>query len=472
MKPAPCSGAVGRALATALLTMLCACASQNAPPRVIPAARDGDTPSVRALASRVDATGPRGRLDHAARERLVERIAREGGASMVKRQLAAMAEFGDVDLTAGNSARLLVDGPATFDAMFTAIDRARHTVLLESYIIDDASIAQDLADLLIRKRSEGVQVRIIHDAVGSFSTDPEYFTRLTEAGIGVCAFNPLLQTRARRYQDISHRDHRKILVVDRQTAYTGGINISAVYSSGSFARDYRSQERGWRDTQIELRGPAAEALDDLVRQTWRDQHCEAPLPPQPVAGQGLARGQQAVRIVPASPDDAESRIYTMLLTAIDASSRSVHLTMAYFAPGPDMIAALTDAARRGVDVQLVLPSISDFAPVLHAGRSYYQTLLDAGVHIHELQDAVLHAKTAVIDGVLSTVGSSNMDWRSFVANNEVNAVVFGEDFGERMEQMFARDVAASTTITREAWHARPLWSRAMETAARVFERWW
>ena len=456
----------------ALMLLIGGCATQNAPPRVIPAARDGVAPSEQTLASRVDAKGPRGRLDHEARTRLIERIGREGGASLLKRQLAAMAEFDDVDLTTGNSARLLVDGPAAFDAMFAAIARARHTILLESYLIDDAPIAQDLAALLLRKRSEGVKVLIIHDAVGSFSTDPAYFARLGDAGIGVCEFNPLMQARTGRYQDISHRDHRKILVVDRHIAYTGGINISAVYASGSFRPSASSTERGWRDTQVELRGPAAAVLDDLVRQTWRGQHCGQALPPVPAVASGVPKGPHAVRIVPASPEDAESRIYSLLLTAIDASSRSVHLTMAYFAPGPDMIAALTDAARRGVDVQLVLPSVSDFAPVLHAGRSYYEELLEAGVGIHELQDAVLHAKTAVIDGVLSTVGSSNMDWRSFVANSEVNAVVLGEDFGERMEQMFARDVQASTPITREAWRAWPLWPRAMERAARAFERWW
>jgi len=179
-----------------------------------------------------------------------------------------------------------------------------------------------------------------------------------------------------------------------------------------------------------------------------------------------------VRIVPSSPGQGGDRIYTLLLTAIDASQRSVYLTMAYFAPGQDMIDALCDAARRGVDVQLVLPSVSDFSPVLHAGRSHYQRLLDAGVQLHELQDAVLHAKTAVVDGVLSTVGSSNMDWRSFASNSEVNAVVLGEDFGDAMGRMFRQDVAASTTISAAAWAQRPLLQRARQGLARLFERFW
>jgi cardiolipin synthase len=463
----------GLPLLAALAGCLVGCAAPLPPVRGARAPAEAAAPASREVAARVDVTGPRGRLDTDQRARLVERIGREGGRSPLKRQLAAMADFGDVDLHAGNAARLLIDGPATFDAMFGAIERARTSILLESYIIDDARIAQDLAALLIRKRAEGVPVALIHDAVGSIGTDGAYFDVLRRAGVAVCEFNPLSPLRKRRYQDITQRDHRKILVIDRDIAFTGGINISAVYSSGSFGRRARTPEHnGWRDTQIEVRGPAAAALDDLVRDTWRSQHCEPALHEPVAAVTARAAGPHAVRIVPSSPDDGQNRIYTMLLTAIDAASRSVYLTMAYFAPGQDMVDALADAARRGVDVQLVLPSVSDFSPVLHAGRSYYQELLDAGVRIHELQDAVLHSKTAVIDGVLSTVGSSNMDWRSFVANNEVNAVVFGEDFGDTMTRMFERDIAASQPITVEAWRRRPLWPRLQERLARLFERWW
>ncbi len=463
----------GRPLLAALAICVAGCAASLPSARTLQTKAEGPAPAARQVVAKMDVTGPRGRLDHDQRARLVERIGREGAGSPLKRQLAAMAEFGDVDLYAGNAARLLIDGPATFDAMFGAIARARSSILLESYIIDDAKIAQDLAALLVRKRAEGVSVALIHDAVGSIGTSGDYFEVLRAAGVAVCEFNPLSPLRKRRYQDITHRDHRKILVVDREVAFTGGINISAVYSSGSFGRKSRAPEQnGWRDTQIELRGPAAAALDELVRDTWRNQRCEPALPPPVEQAAGKAAGPHAVRIVPSSPDDGQNRIYTLLLTAIDAASRSVHLTMAYFAPGQDMVDALADAARRGVDVQLVLPSVSDFSPVLHAGRSYYQELLDAGVRIHELQDAVLHSKTAVIDGVVSTVGSSNMDWRSFVANNEVNAVVFGEDFGDAMTRMFERDVAASQTIDAQTWRRRPLWPRLQERAARLFERWW
>lgn len=439
-------------------------------------------PSTAAVAGKVEVVAPRGRLDQAERKALLERIGDQGSEHLVKRHLANMARFGSVDLYAGNDADLLIDGPATFAAMFRAIEAARHSILLESYIVEHDHVAQDFAALLKRKRADGVQVAVIYDAVGSIGTNKAYFEGLRAAGIAVCAFNPINPLKADGrpgYWDITHRDHRKILVVDRTVGFVGGINISAVYSSGSFGgkaklRDAdKAKDEGWRDTQIELRGTAAPALDDLVRATWKTQNCQDPLPAvTPARPAKLAAGAQLVRIVPSTPDDAANPIYAMLLTAIDGAQRSVHLTMAYFAPGTDMVDALCDAARRGVDVQLILPSISDFKPVLHAGRSYYTRLLEAGVKLYELQDAVLHAKTAVIDGVVSTVGSSNLDWRSFTGNNEVNAVVIGEDFGASMERMFRQDLGASHQITREAWAQRSLLQRLRELSARLFERLW
>ncbi|WP_077035631.1 phosphatidylserine/phosphatidylglycerophosphate/cardiolipin synthase family protein [Pelomonas sp. KK5] len=432
-------------------------------------------PSVAAVASQVSMTGPAGQaIGPRQREQVIEAVQAQGRGEALKRQLGAMAAFGDVGLYPGNEAGLLIDGPATYKAMFEAIQRARHTVLLESYIIEDAEVSRRLAALLAAKRAEGLGVFVVYDAVGSIGTQDAFFAALREAGVATCAFNPLGQL-----DDLTHRDHRKILVVDRETGFTGGINISAVYSSGSLGRHRRApppqdpdgKRTGWRDTQVQLRGPAVSALDDLVRQTWRDQKCEGTLPPPPAVPKKAA-GEQLLRIIPTTPDDPVNRFYTMMMGAIAASQQSVLLTMAYFAPGEDMVDALCEAARRGVDVQLVLPSRSDFSPVLHAGRSYYARLLDAGVKIHELQDSVLHAKTVVIDGVVASVGSSNLDQRSFTGNNEINAVVIGEDFGAAMRRMFEQDLKDSREITQAAWRSRSLWQRSKEFFARVFERLW
>ena len=450
-------------------------------------------PTLTRVAAQVDVVGPRGPLNQAKREQAVQAAAAQGKADLLKRQIAAMSAFGDVDLYAGNDAQLLVDGPATFAAMFAAIDKARRQIVLESYIIEDADVSRQLADRLLKRRAEGLEVAVLYDGVGSLGTDEAYFDRLRQGGIAVCAFNPVNPLKQRtRYHKITQRDHRKMLVVDGETGFTGGINISAVYSSGSGSfgggsaskapkakpqssetadgkakadgkSDDKAEQKGWRDTMVQVRGPATQALHTMF--------CEgsvAAIAPPP----GPPAGQQLMRVIPASPQDTENRIYTLLLGSIRASQRSVYLTMAYFAPGEDMVEALSEAARRGVDVQLILPSRSDFGPVMQAGRSHYERMLKAGVQIHELQDAVLHAKTAVIDGVVSTIGSSNMDWRSFVHNNEVNAVVLGEDFGGAMTRMFERDRTASKTIELQRWQDRGLWQRGKEYFSRMFEQWW
>lgn len=433
--------------------------------------------SARTAASAVDVTGRRGRMTAAQRETLIQRLGAQGGANDLNRHLLAMASFDDVDLFAHNESALMIDGPKTFAAMFQAIEQARQTILLQSYIIEDADISRRLAELLVRKRSQGVGVAVLYDDVGSIGTPKQFLETLKSAGIPTCAFNPVSPFKRIGYWDITHRDHRKILTVDRSVGFTGGINISAVYTSGSFGRarlrtEADAHRTGWRDTQVRLRGPSVEALEDVMRKTWASQGCAGALPAVATPAPAPSGAEDVVRIVPASPDDAESRIYAMLLNAIDTSTKSVYLTMAYFAPGQEMIDALCDAAQRGVDVRLVLPSISDFAPVLHAGRSHYRRLLEAGAKLYELNDAVLHAKTAVIDGVVSTVGSSNMDWRSFAANNEVNAVVFGEPFGSALVDVFNQDLGRSTAITREKWAQRPLTQRAKESLARLFERLW
>lgn len=407
-----------------------------------------------------------------------------GPAGDLQRHLTALQSQGLLEQMSGGSAQLLIDGPATFKAMFAAIEQAHRTVLLESYIVEDAAVAQRLATLLKRKRAEGVQVALIYDDVGSFGTATAYFDALRANGVATCAFNPVVPKRRIKVWNLAYRDHRKILVVDGEVAFTGGINISAVYRSGFFSHgrpkatpraedDSIATDDGWRDTQVQITGPAAAALDTLVRETWEHQGCQPALPSRAALAVAPRPAQPPwVAVLPSSPLDEVNRIYAMLLTAIEVSRRRVWFTMAYFAPTADMIAALCDAARRGADVRLILPSQSDFSPVLHAGRSHYSTLLAAGVKLYELQGAVLHAKTVVIDGVLSSVGSSNLDWRSFAGNNEVNAVVFGEAFAQRMQAMFERDLQACRPINRTAWEDRPLRQRAKEAVAGLLERLW
>lgn len=436
------------------------------------------------LPAAVQVSDARGPLPAAAARQVAAELASEGRADLALHHLGVLAAQGDVHLLRGNSARLLIDGPQTFAAMRTAIASAHTRVLLESYIFEDQGLAAEVGELLATKAGQGVGVAVLYDALGSFGTSEQFFENMRSRGVSVCAFNPVNPVRRPGYWGINHRDHRKILVADDRVGFTGGINVSKVYASGSSGSSGSSgfgsgggggddeaaaRENGWRDTQIELRGPVAPALATAFEAHWRAQGCRDPLPAAAPAPTGNA-GATTVQLLLTDPDEPANPVYTSVLKAIDASRRSVHLTMAYFAPGPDMAQALCSAAQRGVEVALVLPSRSDFKLILAAGRSYYSQLLGCGVRIHELQNALLHAKTAVIDGVWSTVGSSNLDWRSIVVNSEVNVVVLGDDFARVLEQQFDRDLAASQAIEREAWAQRGIGQRLTEQVGRLAER--
>ena len=425
------------------------------------------------VARQLTVSGPGGPVSAPAEARTLATVKAEGHADLMQRQLEAMAALGETTLYRGNTARLLVDGPATFAAMQQAIGQANHRILLESYIFEDRGIAADIAALLVHKARSGVRVALLYDSVGSHDTDATFFEAMAAGGVRLCAFNPLSPLQRLGTWGLNHRDHRKLLVVDGDVAFTGGINISQVYSSGSFGRRNRPADplvTGWRDTHVALRGPVVPALADTFVATWQSQQCPGDLGPAPPPAVATP-GERVVQVLTSGPDEGPNRIYRSLLAAIDASQRSVYLTMAYFAPGADMVQALSDAARRGVDVVLVLPGRSDLALTLHAGRANYEQLLAAGVKLHELQDALLHAKTAVIDGVYSTVGSSNLDWRSLADNSELNVVVLGDDFGSEMETLFQRDQAAAQAIDAQAWQQRGWRDRALQQLGRWAERW-
>ncbi|MDQ8023612.1 MAG: phospholipase D-like domain-containing protein [Moraxellaceae bacterium] len=408
-------------------------------------------------------------------QRVVSQLKVEGRPRLLERQLQAMADSSS-PLIAGNTVDLLIDGPATYKAMFAAVERARRSIALESYIIEDADISRRLADLLLRKRQEGVRVNIIYDGIGSLTTSDEFFQRLRNGGVAVCEFNPVHPARPLHLFKINHRDHRKILVVDGTTAFTGGINISGVYSSGSSSIGRRNRNRdaeptkddGWRDTQVSVRGPAAAVFNNLFGETWRQQKCAG----DPPLSEAVAKptGDKVVQVIASGPSEEEvAAIYKAYIAAIDASMESVLITMAYFAPDDRTMAALKTAAQRGVKVRMILPGFSDSGLILHAGRAHYSALLEAGVEIYERHDALLHAKTAVVDGVWSTVGSTNLDWRSFLHNNEVNAVVMGEEFGSAMRAQFERDLDGAKRITLEDWKDRGVMPRVKETFSRMWE---
>lgn len=302
-----------------------------------------------------------------------------------------------------------------------------------------------------------MQVNLIRDSVGTIGTPAAFFQRLADAGIKVLEFHPVNPLVAGVEWELNQRDHRKLLIVDGRTAFLGGINISSVYSGGSFSRGARPRADGspaWRDTDLQLQGPVVAEFQKLFLATWAQQKGE-PLAAKHYFPAPENAGHDVVRAIGSSPDEPYSLIYATLLSAIGSAETSVRVTNAYFAPDPQLLAALEATARRGVDVTLILPSRTDSWLVFHAGRGYYDELLRAGVKIYERRGVILHSKTALIDGVWATVGSTNLDWRSFLHNQEVNAVVLGAEFGQ-VQAMFDRDLADSDPVTAAQWERRPI----------------
>jgi cardiolipin synthase len=374
-------------------------------------------------------------------------------------------------LIAGNKVTLLYDGPQTMAGMIDAISAAKDHINLETYIFDQDELGIRFADLLIARQRAGVQVNVIYDSIGTIGTPQAFFDKMRDAGIHLLAFNPVNPLKLVGPWEPNNRDHRKILVVDGVVAFTGGVNISSTYANSSLFRSKarRDAKVGWRDTHIKIEGPAVASLQLAFLDTWASQNSPDLLdsnffPPLKEAGDKLVR-------VLASEPGGDHEIYKAYILAIQEAKTTVHITSAYFVPDAQILQALREAAHRGVDVKIILPGVTDSGLVLHAAKSFYSEMLASGIKIYQLQIAVLHAKTAVIDKVWATVGSTNIDTRSFLHNNEINVVVFGEEFGNVMENAFSEDLRDSVEVTKEKWEQRPFGDRLKEWTARRLEYW-
>lgn len=422
----------------------------------------------------VQIDGPNGPLSTARSLEILARLQIDSGdGSILDRHLAVEQAVSNSPLLAGNVVRLIQDGPDTHRAMLQAIGGARDHINMESYIVDDDEVGRRFADALIERQREGVQVSLIYDSVGSLATPAEFFERLRDNGIQTLEFNPVNPLTAKAGWSLNQRDHRKLLIVDGRTVFLGGINISSVHSGGSFGGKAKEPAVGaqpWRDTHLQIDGPVVADFQKLFLDTWQRQQGD-PLVPREFFPELPKQGQDVVRAIGSSPDDAFSLIYVTLLSAINSAEVEVLLTNAYFVPDPQLLAALEAAVARGVDVRLILPGSTDSALVFHAGRSHYTGLLKAGVKIFERREALMHSKTALIDGVWSTVGSTNLDWRSFLHNEEVNAVVLGHAFGEQMRAAFENDIEHSEQIELDRWQRRGIHLRAKEAFSRLWQYW-
>lgn len=372
-------------------------------------------------------------------------------------------------LVGGNRVDIVQDGSATFRAMLAAIDGARDHVNIESYIVEEDGPGEVIAQHLLRRCREGLRVNLLFDSFGSLRTSARYFDRFRQAGVALCEYKPLRQW-LHWPLGLHQRDHRKLMIVDGRVGFIGSVNISAVHGSspGAAAGATLAGQPPWRDLHLRVEGPVVHRMQRLFVSHWQ-RHTHVPLPvaryfpPQGVVG--------TTRVALAATEAGRRRnpFHSALLGALSVAQSRVQLTTAYLVPPRRLLRQLEQAAARGVQVDMLLPGRSDFWMPLHAGRAHYARLMDAGVRIHERHDTLLHVKACVIDGVWSSVGSSNADWRSVLHNAEANLIVLDEAFARQMEAVFQGDLARARPVDPKAWARRPAWERCKEGLARRFE---
>jgi cardiolipin synthase len=377
-----------------------------------------------------------------------------------QRPLVALATRNcDAHVSSGNRVEVLRNGPACFDALEAAILGARHHIHVEYYIFAPDETGRRFRDLLARRASEGVEVRLLVDAVGSWSLSHGFLAPLRHAGAHIRIFNRTTLARLRW----NFRNHRTIVVVDGEIGFTGGLNIADDYLG-------RGPNGLWRDTHLRLEGPAVQALQVVFLEDWSSTRPEE----KAFAGRRYFKERTTppgndgvVQVVAAGPDRDWQAIQQLFFAAVTRAQRRVLLTTPYFVPDEATLTALQTAALRGVGVHILLPRRTDALVARAAARSYYDELLKAGVRIHEYLPGFLHAKVLVVDGRFASVGSANFDQRSFRLNFELNAHLFDPAVIARLEEAFARDVSLSSEVTLSDREKLPLPSRLGEALARL-----
>jgi cardiolipin synthase len=473
--------------ALALCLAITACAVPDADQSIAEATRVTGAP-------KPQIQGAQGPLTAEQSRALLAKIGADGnGDKILKRHLIVEEAVAGSPLTGDNAVTVLPDGVAAFQAIAQAIRNAKHNLNLEYYTVEDVDLDGDgkkLSDLLLEKRKEGVAVNIIYDSYGSSDTPNDFFDRLKKAGVNLLDFHPISPAKPVQAIDFNDRDHRKILVADGAVGIVGGVNLSKSYESkfpGSGSEGNADKQSSpvegltntlgittklpdqWRDTAARIEGPAVAELQKLFIAQWESEK-GPPLDQSGFFPKLDAKGDQVARIIGSTPDQPISRYYVTLISALRNAESKAWISAAYFVPTSEEIEALTGAARRGVDVRLLLPDVSDSQEAIEAAHSHYTDLLEAGVKIYETKDVVLHSKTAVIDGVWSAIGSSNFDHRSVLFNDEVDAIVLGSGTAKALEGVFTDGEQVANAIDREKWEdQRPVTERLRGFFARMWE---
>ncbi len=363
-------------------------------------------------------------------------------------------------LTVNNSLTILNNGKEAFPAIFEALRNATDHIHLEYYIIESDELGRELADILCAKAEAGVEVRLMYDDVGSWSLKKKFIKRLKASGVHVRSFMPVAFPFFT--SKVNYRNHRKIAVIDGKIGFMGGMNFAKRYMSGT-------KNNTWRDTHLKVEGEAARLLQVIFMTDWYAccqqtlQNAERYFPEVELNNKYVA-----CQIAVSGPDSDYAAIMQAFFAAISRAKEYIYISTPYFIPGESMLTALKVAALSGVNIKIILPEHSDSKIVHWASRSYFTELLEVGIEVYLYQPGFNHSKTMVIDGTFCSIGSANMDERSFEDNFEITAMIYNKTIAGEMRDTFLHDTEESRLITLKSWENRRRKDNFKESAARLF----
>jgi len=394
-------------------------------------------------------------------ERKIERALPHAYATGDSQFVRSMSSLLGPGFVAGNRVTPLIDGDQVFPAMLAAIRSARRTITFETYIYWSSGVARQFTQALAERARAGVRTHVLIDWAGSQRISRDDLSHLREAGVEVELYRPL------RWYDVdrlNHRDHRKLLIVDGRVGFTGGVGIADQWLGHAQDRDH------WRDSQFRAEGPVVAQLQAAFMDDWLETRgvvLDGPdyFPDLEPQGPALAQALKS------SPSSGSASLRLMYLLAIASATRRILIANSYFVPDEMTVTMLVAARRRGVEVEIVVPGpILDAQVVRRASRAMWGPLLEAGVRIYEYQPTMYHTKVMVVDDRWVSVGSTNLDDRSFRLNQEANLNVLDPDFGAEQARQFAEDRSHARRVTLEQWRHRSVWERVQERFAGLMRK--
>ncbi|MGB5699190.1 cardiolipin synthase [Muriicola sp.] len=376
-----------------------------------------------------------------------------------KKMMSLMAKVTHFSPTSHNEVTLLEDGEHTFNKIFESLEKAENYIYLQYYIFEEGELADKLFALLEKKIKQGVLIRMIYDGFGSYSLSAAYLKKLKSMGVEVYPFLPFRF--GRFLSSLNYRNHRKIIVVDGIIAFTGGINISDKYLRGN------TDLGKWHDMHLAIQGPAVAFMEHVFISDWfMVSEKKIPLSARPE--DETDSGQETVQVIPSGPDDAFPNIEHCYLSIINEAQEYLYITNPYIIPSNEILKALQMAALSGIDVRLLIAEKSDSKLVDWTVRSYFEAFLKSGIRIFLFPYGFLHSKILVSDDDIASIGTANIDVRSFEHNYEVNALLYDSDKAKSLREIFLRDCKKSTELKQDTYTRRPATDKLIEGLARIF----